>query len=224
MLTVLMALLGIPHLGFALSSVGAHWPVLAFGYVYNIVMVTGVMLICFSRRPVLWLAGRAAALAPRLRLTRDPEGLREKWLQTADAFHRSMLHLKAHPAEMARQLLLGACQLLMQMSILYFACTALGIRSAGYAQIPVMALCQHISAAYMPMPGASGAQEGVFGMYFSSLIPGASLLAVMLVWRFMTYYLGLALGACIMAADARRAGARPCRAASRLPAALPGAA
>ena len=61
MLTVLMTLLGIPHLGFALSSVGAHWPVLAFGYVYNIVMVTGVMLICFSRRPVLWLAGRAAA-------------------------------------------------------------------------------------------------------------------------------------------------------------------
>lgn len=207
MLTVLTTLVGIPYAGFALSNVGSHWPFLAFGYVYNAVMVTGVMLLCFSRRPVLWLVNKASAIASRLHLTKDPNTMRTKWLQTADTFHASMLHLKAHPGEIVKQLAFGAVQLLMQMSILYFVYTALGLRGAVYGQILMMALCQHISAAYMPMPGASGAQEGIFGLYFGQMIPGSSCLAVMLIWRFMTYYLGLLIGAGVIIADAKREGA-----------------
>ena len=166
MLTVLITLAGIPYAGCALSNVGSHWPILAFGYIYNAVMVTGVMLLCFSRRPVLWLVGKAVAIAEKLHLTKDPEAMREKWLQTADTFHDSMQQLKAHPMEMIKQLFFGALQLLMLMSILYFVYAALGLTGAAYGQILMMALCQHISAAYMPMPGASGAQEGVFSLYF----------------------------------------------------------
>ena len=206
MLTMLITLAGIRYYGFALSNVGSYWPILAFGYIYNAVMVTGVMLLCFSRRSVLWLVNIGVGVAAKLHLTKDAEALKQKWLQTADTFSGSMQQLKAHPKEIVKQLVFGAMQLLMLMSILYFVYTALGLTGAVYGQILMMALCQHISAAYMPMPGASGAQEGVFSLYFGQLIPGSSCLAVMLIWRFMTYYLGLLLGAGVIMADAKREG------------------
>ncbi len=204
MLTVLTVALGIPYLGFALSNVGASWPVLAIGLTYNTVMVTGVLVLCFSRRAVRWIVDRAALIAQKLRLSKDPEGLREKWLTTADHFHASMMHMKAHPGEMIRQLVFGGIQLVLLMSVLYFVCLSLGIQGAGFGPMLMMALCQHVSAAYMPMPGASGAQESVFGLYFGSLIPGSCCLAAMLIWRFMTYYLGLIIGGAVCLAERKR--------------------
>ena len=51
-----------------------------------------------------------------------------------------------------------------------------------------------VVAAYTPLPGASGAQEGVFSLYFQSLLPGDLMLSGLLAWRFITYYLVLIVG------------------------------
>ena len=206
MLTVLTTLVGIPYAGFAFSNVGSYWPILVFGYIYNTVTIIGVMLFNFSRRPVLWLVKIAIAIIEKFHLTKDPEAMREKWLKTADTFHDSMQQLKAHPTEWIKQLFFSAIQLLMLMSILYCVYKALGLTGASYGQILMMALCQYISAFYIPMPGASGAQEGVFSLYFGKMLPGTSCLAVMLVWRFMTYYLGLLIGAVVIMVDAKSEG------------------
>ncbi|MBR3252234.1 MAG: flippase-like domain-containing protein, partial [Erysipelotrichaceae bacterium] len=46
-----------------------------------------------------------------------------------------------------------------------------------------------------PTPGGAGGQELIFSLFFSSIIKGSDLLAVMLIWRFISFYLGLFLGA-----------------------------
>ena len=51
-----------------------------------------------------------------------------------------------------------------------------------------------VSASYTPLPGASGAQEGGFLLYFRGIFREGTIGRGLLVWRFFTYYLFLIAG------------------------------
>ena len=52
-----------------------------------------------------------------------------------------------------------------------------------------------IIGAFVPIPGGSGGIEYGFMQFFGNFITGPALSASLLVWRFITYYLGMILGA-----------------------------
>ena len=60
-----------------------------------------------------------------------------------------------------------------------------------------MAMLLYVSAAYTPLPGASGAQEGVFALYFANIFPSGIRFMALLLWRFFTYYISLIIGAIV---------------------------
>jgi hypothetical protein len=47
---------------------------------------------------------------------------------------------------------------------------------------------------FAPSPGGAGFAEGVFGLFFASLIHASELVGIILVWRFLTIYLGMLIG------------------------------
>lgn len=47
---------------------------------------------------------------------------------------------------------------------------------------------------FAPTPGASGVAEGAFGYFFAGLIGTSHLVLVIVAWRFLTIYLGMAIG------------------------------
>ena len=51
---------------------------------------------------------------------------------------------------------------------------------------------------FVPIPGGSGGLEYGFVAFFGNFLVGAKLTAVMLIWRFITYYLGIIIGAIMM--------------------------
>ncbi|OZB04657.1 MAG: hypothetical protein B7X58_14620 [Marinobacter sp. 34-60-7] len=51
---------------------------------------------------------------------------------------------------------------------------------------------------FSPTPGASGISEGVFGSFFSGLLPGSHLILVIVAWRFLTIYLGMLVGLVVL--------------------------
>ena len=52
-----------------------------------------------------------------------------------------------------------------------------------------------IIGSFVPIPGGSGGIEYGFIQFFGNFIQGSVLSASLLVWRFITYYLGMILGA-----------------------------
>ena len=48
---------------------------------------------------------------------------------------------------------------------------------------------------FVPIPGGSGGLEYGFVAFYGNFISGSILSAVMLVWRFITYYFGMFIGA-----------------------------
>ena len=195
MLSVLMTLFAIPYYGVIRRNIDPHVPLLILGYLVNAGMVAAVLLFSFARQPVQALIRLSVTIARKFQLSRHPEALEKRLSETASLFHESMDRMRQHPLEIVRQLFLGGVQQLLLMSTLYVIYRGLGHSASSYPEILAMGLAQYISAAYVPIPGASGAQEGVFSMYFRHVFPGGHCFAAMMLWRITTFYLPLIVSA-----------------------------
>ncbi|MCD7950893.1 MAG: flippase-like domain-containing protein [Erysipelotrichaceae bacterium] len=87
----------------------------------------------------------------------------------------------------------------MKLSIAYsmpFLATKAMRLSVSYSQLlDFMTLCSciYMITAFIPIPGSSGGAEGLYMVMFSFL-GTVGVTSSMMLWRFMTYYLGLILG------------------------------
>ena len=195
-LTLIATILAATHWGFILEQVGGSLPILIFGYCFNLVVLLLLLLLCLTRKPVRWTLEKLTLLAAKLRLRRLA-ALRGTILRTADQFYSATQRIKKNPAEIARQLAIGALRVLSLNSVMYCVYRGLGQSGHGYGQLLAMSVMLYISAAYTPLPGASGAQEGFFALYFADMFPNGQIFSGMLAWRFITYYLVLVVGAVV---------------------------
>lgn len=193
MLLVFDVVLFAAYREFVLTELGPNLPFLIIGFVFNLLLVSGSLMIAFYQRPVRWLVRKAAGLMRRFNIG-NPDKLENAAGGMADGFYTGMREMASDRGEVARQLLIGACRVVFLMSVMYFIYRGLGQNSASYGKILTMGCMQYTSAAYTPLPGASGAQEGVFGLYFAGLLPNELLFSGLLAWRFVTYYLILIVG------------------------------
>ena len=75
---------------------------------------------------------------------------------------------------------------------------AMGISS--YTGIEAIVLSSYVMliGAFVPIPGGPGGLEYGFMTFYGSFIKGSKLNAIMLLWRFITYYFAMILGAILL--------------------------
>ena len=105
---------------------------------------------------------------------------------------------------------------LLVANVLIALLTALAELACGFLNFGILAqsfaimtlqLLLFIAAAFVPLPGAAGAQESGFCVFFHGIFQEESLMAAMVCWRFFSYYLLLVVGLIMMAvAGFRRRG------------------
>lgn len=204
MLQVLATAFWIIYPDFIRENVGGSMWILILGYAYNAVVVILLLLVAVNRRIVHAIVMGCIKIGTKLHICKDPEGAKIRWEDTVDNFHESIALLRKHPRDLAVQLLIGGTQLLVLMLVIWFLYREFGIPGAGWGAMTALGIMIYISASYTPLPGASGAQEGVFSLYLSRLFPDDYLFVTLLLWRFFTYYLSLILGAVTTVADSFR--------------------
>lgn len=92
-------------------------------------------------------------------------------------------------------------QFILQMSVIYFIFRAFGYHDVSYAEVLAVQSLLQVSVSFMPMPGASGAQEIGFSTFFRNYFVNNDLYAAVMVWRFFTYYLIVIGGALLVVID-----------------------
>lgn len=178
---------------FITARLGANLPFLIVGWVMNAALVGLTLLVTFYQRPIRWLLSKITALARRFRIG-NPDRIGTALDGLAEGYYASMRRLAADRWELLRQGALAFIRLTLIMSVMLCVYRGLGLREASPGKLYAMGCMQYTSAAYLPMPGASGAMEGVFSLYYEGLLPGELLLSGLLAWRFITYYMILIVG------------------------------
>lgn len=169
------------------------WFVIA-GYVVNFFSIGLVLAMSISRRLVHTAIVLCVRLGTKLHICKNPEHSLSKWEAHMTSFLASVDLIRRRPKELLIQCLLATVQLFFLMSVIPAIYAAFGLKSASLIELYTMGVLLYISASYTPLPGASGAQEGGFALYFRGIFPDASLFVALLVWRFFTYYLSVLCG------------------------------
>lgn len=179
---------------------GSRWFIL-LGYIANFFTIGMVLLMAISQKAVRWVIERCICIGVKLKMCKDPAASRERWENHCRSFLSSVKLLMKSPRDLLIQCLIALGQLLSLMLVIVVIYRALGLSGLSVLQLVTLGTLLYIGASYVPLPGASGAQEGGFAALFRFVFPQASLFIALLLWRFTTYYLSVLVGAVMVTVE-----------------------
>ena len=193
---------------------GAVWAV-RIGWLINFASVPLVLLAAFRQKWIRSLAAKLIRLGAKLRIVKNPETAEKKTYSVLNTYHEALSELVRHPGEILAQLLCSGISLLGLTGSVVFTYYAFGQSGTGWVRVLTLSCLLFVSASYTPLPGASGAQEGGFLLYFRGIFKDGTIGLALLIWRFFTYYLFLITGVfavlnekMLLRGEIRRAAAR----------------
>ena len=180
---------------FCQAQLGRVKMLIILGCAVNAAAVPLVLLAMFRREWLDRLAALLLRLGTRLCLVKQPEVLNERICRILDSYHDSMVGVARHPGQLLTQLLVSLAEMLCLTSVTVCVYRAFGQAGTAWYELLAVSIMLFVSASYTPLPGASGAQEGGFLLYYRGIFAGGTISVALLVWRFMTYYAILLIGA-----------------------------
>lgn len=127
-------------------------------------------------------------------LRKKIDAIDEKIHRTTAEFHKDIQLLMNDKQVGTHAFLLNLCKLSSFYFVSYAICRSVGFANITIVQALVASAYVMLITSVIPLPGASGGAEMGFLLFFSSFITGPSATAIMLLWRFVTYYIGLLTG------------------------------
>lgn len=127
----------------------------------------------------------------------------------ASDYRKCSVYIKQNKPVIVKTFLTSAIQLFAMFSVPYFVYIGFGLREYNIFQIVMLEAVAYVSLAFLPIPGAIGASEGVLVMIFRIIFPPGLVATAMLLSRSLSYYLiviaaGIAVLIFIRIANVRR--------------------
>jgi uncharacterized protein (TIRG00374 family) len=189
------------HGAYVYQTLGKAIWLVVLGFFLNSVMVVLVILLAINRNLVRAIIIFFVNLGNRLRLVKDKAKTSSRMDAAMNDFHSSVEIITQHPGQFLVLFVLSILQVFALMSVIYFIYRGFSQSSQGYLQVLTIQFLLYITASFTPLPGASGAQEGGFYLFFRGFFPESLVFAALLIWRFVTYYLFIIIGFFAVAAD-----------------------
>ncbi len=164
------------------------------GWAANFMLVPLGLMAVHQRNLIQRFAHWLIRLGAKIRLVKNPEATMAVTTDVLDTYHTALLTLTRNPGRMLLQVLCSFLSFGGLFSTVFFVYHAFGFSGRPWYQLMTISSLLYVTASFTPLPGASGAQEGGFLLYFQGIIPGDRIGLALLVWRFFTYYLFLIVG------------------------------
>ena len=165
---------------------------LIFGFLIHLTVILGLLLIMYwygftKKMTNLCLRPFKRLLAPE-RYEKYDKLLNEK----IDNFYRESLQLKANYRLLFKVSLITLIQLFFYYIIPFFILLALRVEHAELLTVMTLHVLIVMVISLFPIPGGAGGAEYSFSLIFSTFVnSGSKLVLAMIIWRIITYYLGM---------------------------------
>ncbi len=166
----------------------------AIGFTLNLLIILGILLIAVSpgiTSRIQEFLLKCMALTP---LKKRLPYYREHWTKNISVFHDNIMSLFNDKYLFFQGFLLNVVKLIAFYTVAYFICLSVGFSHITIWQALTASAYVMLITSIVPLPGGAGGAEIGFLLFFGSFIIGAQATAIMLLWRFVTYYFGLIVG------------------------------
>ena len=168
--------------------------VVRVGWLINFSVIPLIVLATWKRNWIqkfgIWLI----SLLHKMHLVRNRDAAIAKVTEVLDTYNKAMHDLLKRPGQITIQFLCSFASLLAMTATVIFVYHAFGQHGTHWYQLLTLSCLLYVSASYTPLPGASGAQEGGFVVYFGKIFLNGTIGMALLTWRFFTFYLFLIVG------------------------------
>ena len=172
---------------------GVMW-VVRVGWLINFSVIPLIVLATWKRNWIqkfgIWLI----SVLNKIHLVRNREAAIAKVTEVLDTYNKAMHDLLKRPGQISIQFFCSFVSLLAMTATVIFVYHAFGQHGTHWYQLLTLSCLLYVSASYTPLPGASGAQEGGFVVYFGKIFQNGTIGMALLTWRFFTFYLFLIVG------------------------------
>lgn len=169
---------------------------ITLGFIINTLVIIVMFVVAFSKKMNKWLISLGINILTKLKIVKDKEKTLNKWNNNINDFHEGAKKLLEDKKVFIGNIIINFIALTCQYVVPLFILYAMGIFDT-MTIVSVVAASAYVMliGSFVPIPGGTGGLEFGFITFFGNFIKGSKLSALMLMWRFITYYFGLIFGA-----------------------------
>ena len=169
---------------------------ITLGFIINTLVIVVMFIVSFSKKMNKFLITLGINILTKLKLVKDREKKLKKWNNNINDFHKGAKKLLEDKKTFIGNIIFNFLSLCSLYSIPVFILYAMGeFEVINIFETIVVSAYVMIMGSFVPIPGGSGGLEYGFVAFFGNFIKGSKLSATMLVWRFITYYFSMIVGA-----------------------------
>lgn len=164
------------------------------GFAVNFLVLVVSFILSFGKKVNRMICIKGIGLLSRLKLIKDREKVEKDFNCYLDNFHKNAVKMRKNKSVVLGCILINILAILVLYSMPYFLALGFGLDFTLLEGIVATSYVM-IMGSFVPIPGGTGGIEYGFVFFFNYLIKGSVLNGLMLIWRFITYYLGIIIGA-----------------------------
>lgn len=178
------------------KEVGLLKELVTIGFIINLAVMVGLFILTFTSKFNKIISKFIINLLHKFKIVKNKDKLHKKWDENINSFSKGAKTLVNNKNLMIKTILLNILGLAMLYAIPLTIAYSLGIYKSFdlFTAINASAYVMLIGA-FVPLPGGTGGLEYSYREFFGNFIIGPQLNASMILWRFITYYLGMIIGA-----------------------------
>ena len=163
------------------------------GFVINITIGLFLIFVSFSKKFSRFIVKIVLKFGIKFNFIKDVEKTTASLNEKLEEYNESGTMLKENKSLFMACIMLNVFSLLLYYLIPYFVFLSLGFR-ISLMQVFVSSAFVLLIGNFVPIPGGSGGIEYAFLLFFEDFLPPAPLKSALIIWRGVTYYLGIIVG------------------------------
>ncbi len=168
------------------------------GFLLNLIAVAFISMVMLNRKVAENVVHGFIHFLSKIKIIRKEEKRTAKIDKLIDDFHVSSAYIKNNILNFLASILISIFNMSFLFAIPYFIYRAFGLHQEPFILLFTLQAFLFLAVSLVPLPGAAGASEGGFYLFFSSMFGSIPVFMPMIIWRFFTYYLILLFGSCLV--------------------------
>lgn len=194
--TVFALVMAVLYLDFIVKQALWAKAFIYIGLALNTLGIAAIFLLCYSSPVFEPLIRICLRLLHKIKLCRSL-GL-SALSAHMDEYRQSLFLFLSDKKAMILVTLYSLLQIMVYYSVTYFVYLAFELSGISYWQIVAIQSLLYMAVNFIPTPGYAGVSEGGFYLLYGLIFPSGLLIPAIFLWRFIVYYLNLAVAGCVV--------------------------
>ena len=180
-------------------EVGVLKKLVLIGYLVNAIVVFVLFFVSFNKKSDKAIIKFIIKILNKLKIVKNEEDALKKWDNYINDFHKGANKLFDDKKLFIKAIVLNILSLISLYIIPLIILFGFNDFTSMNGAVTIVASAYvMLIGAFVPIPGATGGIEYSFIAFYGNFIKGSTLNAVMLLWRLITYYFGMIIGAIVI--------------------------